>query len=1059
MKLRNEHSIVHFTIGVLFAIITEKTFCQESRLDNLKYRHKSHVIYNTRLPFHGKGDIRYLPVLPHDPMNRHLNESALPHDYYFDRLSDHSLNPLDIYLPDRSFNTFKKLSLGSPMGVREEWARIYESRTLPSWDYATDLAVDKEGNVYVTGYSTNMPHGTDYYTIKYDADGNEIWSEYFNGEVNGDDLAQKIALDSEGNVYVGGSSTGAATGYDIVIVKYNNQGQQQWAARFDGPLHNRDYLGNMKVDESRNVYFTSMYENHVATVKMNSEGIQQWTAYYIGLGDHAFPTAMDTDSRGNVYIAVADKKYESEHHKAYTTIKYDPEGFQEWEAHYTESDSSYDYPNAIAVDKAENVYVTGTSYVNNNSNYVTIKYDENGQELWTAAYNGNENDEIENYTAGLILDDEGNVYVTGSSEDLSGNNTFDIVTVKYDSEGIQQWAVRYEEANGDDNRARAIGMDSVGNIRVFGYKGSDGTMMINYDTYGNQLSSTFFDIQSHVSMSLKSSFMNGQGELFITGNTIDSETESDYITIKFNQDGTHEWNARFNGNNRSESMAKDMVLDDNGNIYVYGSVNHELTIIKYNSQGTKIWDAPCLSREYFHIIDKSLAVDPEGNVFLITVHRQDSLGVNYQFLTEKFNPNGVRQWAVYYDEHEYPFDRYKRNFPVAVAADQAGNAYVMGRSLGEFGNSDIVTIKYNKDGVIQWENRLRSGENRYGDVADMIIDDMDNIYVASELHGEEFELVVVKYDAQGEEKWMKTYNEAERFYSISMELDVLGNIYLFCNIRTNYWLDPSGNIDDYVILKYSPDGMNQWVVHCNESGHPFCGEDIGVDVFGNVYVCGYCRNDFPSIQFVTKKYNTDGALLWTARDAYFDKWGYSEFLVLDNFGNAYVAGNGMNAGTGYDVMIVKYDPCGEEKWSINYNDPRNASDRTRKLGIDHSGNVYAAVTTGGYYWDDLKTIKFSQTGEDSLGFYSTAGVYRLKQNIPNPFNRQTLIYYSLPRPGRVKITIFNSIGQEVAYEDLGQKSSGHHAFHFMSDQLSTGIYFYRMEANDFIKTRKMILIQ
>jgi len=118
-----------------------------------------------------------------------------------------------------------------PAGVMQEWVRVYKSKSLPSWDFTTDLAIDRQGNVYVTGYSTNMPQGMDFCTIKYDRNGNQLWVNYFNGESNGDDIAWKIALDSDDNVYVGGTSIGMETGFDFVVVKYNSQGQQQWVAR------------------------------------------------------------------------------------------------------------------------------------------------------------------------------------------------------------------------------------------------------------------------------------------------------------------------------------------------------------------------------------------------------------------------------------------------------------------------------------------------------------------------------------------------------------------------------------------------------------------------------------------------------------------------------------------------------------------------------------------------------------------------------------------------------------------------------------------------------------
>ncbi len=85
-----------------------------------------------------------------------------------------------------------------------EWVSHYASGLVPVEDVATDIAVDNLGNVYVTGYSTGPPFrgGLDYFTAKYDASGNLIWSVRY--DYNGDDFANAIAVDGSGNVYVTG---------------------------------------------------------------------------------------------------------------------------------------------------------------------------------------------------------------------------------------------------------------------------------------------------------------------------------------------------------------------------------------------------------------------------------------------------------------------------------------------------------------------------------------------------------------------------------------------------------------------------------------------------------------------------------------------------------------------------------------------------------------------------------------------------------------------------------------------------------------------------------------
>lgn len=85
--------------------------------------------------------------------------------------------------------------------------------------------------------------------------------------------------------------------------------------------------------------------------------------------------------------------------------------------------------------------------------------------------------------------------------------------------------------------------------------------------------------------------------------------------------------------------------------------------------------------------------------------------------------------------------------------------------------------------------------------------------------------------------------------------------------------------------------------------------------------------------------------------------------------------------------------------------------------------------------------------------------YSLNQNFPNPFNPSTTIEYALPKAGNVELTVFNSIGQEVSRLINNYQESGNYSVHFNANNLSTGIYFYRLKTNDYVSIKKMILIK
>lgn len=85
--------------------------------------------------------------------------------------------------------------------------------------------------------------------------------------------------------------------------------------------------------------------------------------------------------------------------------------------------------------------------------------------------------------------------------------------------------------------------------------------------------------------------------------------------------------------------------------------------------------------------------------------------------------------------------------------------------------------------------------------------------------------------------------------------------------------------------------------------------------------------------------------------------------------------------------------------------------------------------------------------------------FGMEQNYPNPFNPTTKITYSVPQSGNVKVEVFNTIGQSVALLVNGFNEAGTHEVSFNAAGLNSGIYFYRIEANGSVMTKKMTLLK
>jgi hypothetical protein len=85
--------------------------------------------------------------------------------------------------------------------------------------------------------------------------------------------------------------------------------------------------------------------------------------------------------------------------------------------------------------------------------------------------------------------------------------------------------------------------------------------------------------------------------------------------------------------------------------------------------------------------------------------------------------------------------------------------------------------------------------------------------------------------------------------------------------------------------------------------------------------------------------------------------------------------------------------------------------------------------------------------------------FSLDQNYPNPFNPTTNIQFSLPEASSVKLVVYNLLGQEVATLLNSVMEAGTHKVNFDAANLNTGLYVYKLEANDFVATKKMMLMK
>ena len=426
--------------------------------------------------------------------------------------------------------------------VMEAWVRRIDGPVHGS-DHAHDVRMDSAGNVIVTGWIETATGNADCHTIKYTPEGDVLWENTYAGSATGTDYGYALTLDASGNVYVAGFGNGdnPAT-FDIFVLKYDADGNPVWTQRWTSPITNYSaYAYSIAVDSQGNVFTTGFEsdgftDGEFITLKFNSSGILQWATPYNGSTssiDYANHIVVDSD--GNSYIAGWSGGANNLHDM--TTIKYDPDGNELWVKRYNGTADDNDYAYWLVLDGSGNVYVTGQSVETGSDNDITtIKYAPNGDELWIRHYDG----PAHGYDAGqsIAVDADGNAYVTGNHTLATG---LECVTLKYSAAGDLLWTASFNGPDAAGGVFISIALDETASAYVTGFVFSGGAgdaATVKYDTNGNEQWAQLYDGPGHSFDGAYAVAVDNNHNAAIAAYSTGNGTDYDYTTIKYSESAT-----------------------------------------------------------------------------------------------------------------------------------------------------------------------------------------------------------------------------------------------------------------------------------------------------------------------------------------------------------------------------------------------------------------------------------------------------------------------------------------------------------------------------------------
>lgn len=827
-------------------------------------------------------------------------------------------------------------------------------------DSPTAIAVDGQGNVYVTGLSHGTASGydPDYATVKYAPEGTELWVARYNAHSNGVSTADNpyaLVVNSAGEVYVTGASVSAQGSLDFLTLKYATNGAQLWEQRYNGPDNRVDSARAMGIDGSGNIYVAGTSErsdggNDIAVVKYAPNGTLTWASHFTTQGYGYPPTmAMKVDASGNSYIAFAGQGTSGRWRLA--VLKCDSNGDLVWErAHRILRDYGQILVAGAQLDDSDNFCVVTSVNQWGNADYLTIKFGPGGEELWASRFNSQLG--YEDQARAIAVDGAGNIYVTGLSY-LSGNQ-YQFATVKYRPNGHREWVAMTTDTSTGGSEA-IVQVDGAGHVYVSGSIGQVGTKDYYTIKYRQTPQAGAPVIVS--APTAQTALGGGSATFSVTatgteplsyvwrrdGQVIDGANGSSLVlsNLTFAHRGYYSVEVSNSvGTAASPEAALNVIVaphiveNPQSRAAILGS-SVDFSVVaggtepfeyQWQHNGTAIPGATNAT-----LVISNLQTGDVGGYAVVVSNAAGSVGSSAAQLT--LVPGIEQCFAV---AASAPGEWY--SFPQAMRVDSQGRTTVAQTAYLGNNETKIVTVQFETNGAVRWLAHYALGTNTGNNVTAMAVDAAGNIYLGGTSSSyEATRLLVVKYDSAGSLIWEASHSSLSNRYEYlsAIGLDAAGNIY----VTGSVYLEDEPQ--DFLTVKFDATGTQQWSRRYGSSAiSSDTASDLKVDAAGFVYVFGTTVDT--SARLTTIKYDGDGNVVWV-RSHECGTQGNAVALRIDSAGNAVVTGTAADGEGNTDVATLKYDANGALLWLAQYTAYPESFDYPYAMALDPAGNIYVAA--------------------------------------------------------------------------------------------------------------------
>ena len=520
-----------------------------------------------------------------------------------------------------------------------------------------------------------------------------------------------------------------------------------------------------------------------------------------------------------------------------------------------------------------------------------------------------------------------------------------------------------------------------------------------------------------------------------------------FITTTLHAQVTQQWVTRYNSTGNLSDTVIDMEVDNIGNVYILG-YNQAFITIKYNSNGVQEWVRNYKGPSQYQDKATDMVVDDSGNVYVTgTSITNNQSPYHAAAVVIKYSPAGDTIWTLRFENA----DSIGCSSRYILLAD-SGNVFLTAECSRSGQSEDITALKITPSGNISWEKYFDNFEN--DDVTFSCTDQFNNLYISG-LLGVSTARLVLKYDSEGNEKLIVS----DTLITLKTLVDNELNIFTGGNSGTTQ------TSTDIGLAKYDSTGNFNWIrrYHNNSFLNNDFYRDFTLDEIGNSYITGVSAEGTElAWDIAIISYNPSGDTNWVQRyDSVFNSNEEVYSITVDSKGNTYVAGSTNFRVFGSSYLLIGYDSTGIQKFVLFYNNNLPFFNHSAKIvKTDSSGNIYVSGVSSNSNGDfDIATIKYSLVTNLNNLSNEIPILFDLHQNYPNPFNPSTKIKFDVPKKSYVKLSVYNTLGQQVGILAKEQLNLGSYEYTFNGAHLPSGIYFYRLEAGEFIQTRRMVLVK